>query len=74
MDWIQTFKYLNQVDDGLQCLEDIGVPRARALAVIEKADTAGEDLEISIVIGQLGDLPEPEPPPAVAGDQVDADA
>lgn len=54
MDWMKVFKALEQADDALDQLEGLGVPRDRALAMIDADGTA--DLEISNVIKQLGDL------------------
>ena len=58
MDWIRTFKALQQVEDGLDRLDDYGVPRDRALAVIAEADKNDTVLEVSSVITQLADLVE----------------
>ena len=58
MDWIRTFKALQQVEDGLDRLDDYGVPRERALAVIAAADKEDAALEVSNVIAQLNDLVE----------------
>ena len=54
VDWVKVFKALQQAQDGFVQLEGLGVPRDRALAVIDADGTA--DLEISSVIKQLVDL------------------
>lgn len=63
MDWLKIYRHLAAAQDALQQLEQLGVPRDRAIIFVAPDRTA--DLEISNVIEQLRDL-EPKADPAGA--------